>query len=192
MSENEKETESMDTGSTQGQASRLAETTKEYAAKCEAFAQTKFGNAVIAFVNFEKNIVPYTLQIFFVLGVVAAWVAAIMVLFGAGGMAFTDRLVTAIALLVAGPFVIHYLLEILKYAFVKIAMPLWDKLVIRFLVNVLPESLPFFLERVMKAVDIALDGTVVVFMAVAGVLKGVLWLPKTLCQRLARWCAPAD
>ena len=35
--------------------------------------------------------------------------------------------------------------------------------------------------------DAIIDGIATVAMSVAAVLKGVLWLPKTLCQRLGRW-----
>ena len=103
-----------------------------------------------------------------------------------------SRLLLGIVCVVAGPFVLHYLLEILKYVFFAICVPIWDKLVIRYFVNLLPELFPFLLERFMKYVDITLDGAVVVIMAVAGVLKGIVWLPKTLGQRLEKWCSASD
>ena len=176
---------------TQGQENKLDETTRKYAAKYDAFAQSCSGNAILGFVKFEKNIVPYTLQIVFVLSVLLAWVVGIAAIFGAGPLGegpFFSRLLLGIILVVAAPFVLHYLLEIIKYVFFAIAVPLWDKLVIRYAVNLVPEFFPFMLERTMKSIDIVLDGYVVVIMAVAGALKGVVWLPRALCQRLEKWC----
>ena len=176
---------------TQSQESKLDETTRKYAAKYSAFAQSNSGNAILAFIKFEKNFMPYTLQILFVLCVVILWAVGIAGIFGTGPFGsgpFLTRLLIGVALVVAGPLVLHYLLEIVKYVFVNIAVPLWDKLVIRFVVNVMPELFPFLLERFMKLIDIALDGGVVVIMAVAGALKGVVWLPRALCQRLEKWC----
>ena len=69
---------------TQGQENKLDETTRKYAAKYDAFAQSCSGNAILGFVKFEKNIVPYTLQIVFVLSVLLAWVVGIAAIFGAG------------------------------------------------------------------------------------------------------------
>ena len=187
---------SNDTGDTmQDQGNKLDETTRKYAAKYDAFAQSSSGNAILAFVRFEKNIMPYTLVILFLLGVVAIWGIGIAGIFGAGlfqGMPFMQRLLLGIVCVVAGPFVLHYLLEILKYVFFAILVPIWDKLVIRDLVNLFPELFPFLLERFMKYVDIVLDGAVVVIMAVAAVLKGIVWLPKTLAQRLEKWCSASD
>ena len=187
---------SNDTGNTmQNQGSKLDEATRKYAAKYDAFAQSSSGNAILAFLRFEKNIMPYTLEILFLLSVAVIWIIGIIGIFGAGpfeGMPFTWRLPLGVGCVVAGPFVLHYLFEIGKYAFFAIGVPLWDKLVIRYLVNLVPELFPFMLERFMKFIDIVLDGTVVIIMAVAGVLKGMLWLPTTLGQRLAKWCSAAD
>ena len=103
------------------------------------------------------------------------------------GENFIERLIAGLGVIVAGPFVIHYVLELVKYFWTNVAVPIWNKVVIRFFVNVLPEVLPFLLERFMRYIDILLDGMVAVIMTVAAVLKGVIWLPKTLCQRLGRW-----
>ena len=176
---------------TQVQENKLDETTRKCAAKYDAFAQSSSGGLILGFVKFEKNIMPYTLQILFVLSVVFAWAIGIAGIFGVGPLSefpFFVRLLAGLVLVVVGPFALHYLLEILKYVFFAVMVPLWDKLVIRYLVNLVPEFFPFMLERTMKSIDIALDGCVVVIMAVAGALKGVVWLPRALCQRLEKWC----
>ena len=175
----------------QKQENKLDETTRKCAAKYDAFAQSNSGGLILGFLKFEKNIVPYTLQIMFVLNVLIFWAIGIAGIFGVGPLGdfpFFMRLLAGLVLVVVGPFVLHYLLEVMKYVFFAIAVPLWDKLVIRYLVNLLPEFFPFMLERTMKFIDISLDGFVVVIMAVAGVLKGVVWLPRALCQRLEKWC----
>lgn len=84
------------------------------------------------------------------------------------------------------------------HVYEKVLVPIWETIVIRFLANVAPQILPFLYERFMKVVDIfvdrtgqgldaAIDAVVTVVMTIAAVLKGVLWLPMTLCQRLERW-----
>lgn len=174
-----------------GQAEKLDNVTNKLSSRYNAFAKSTCGTKVLEFVRFEKNIVPYTLQILFVFAVLAVWYVGIAGIFGSGpfaGAPFLDRFFIGLVLVVGGPFAIHYALELVKYVWTKIVVVLWDKIVIRFFVNVLPELLPFMTERFMKYVDILLDGLVVVIMTVAAVLKGVVWLPKKLCQRLGRWC----
>ena len=196
------------------QGNRLDETTQRYAGKYDAFAKTTTGNAILEFINFKRNLMPYTLQILFVAGVIVLWIFGIATLFGKGpiGASFTEIvektvngrevavpetdylscIILGLVFIVAGPFVLHYFFEAVKYVFLKIFVPLWEKLIIRFLVNVLPELAPFLLERIMRAIDITLTGIVAIIMTIAAVLKGVVWLPKVLCQRLDKWCKTAD
>ena len=175
--------------------SGLDATTTKYSERFDKFSKSKSGNVIVDFVSFKTNLVPYTLVILYIGGVCLAWLSGLGAIVNVGPLAtpgteLGDRIVTilkGLALIVAAPFVIHYLLELVKYIFQKVLVPLWNKIVIHFLVNVLPELLPFMFERFMKFIDLALDGMVAGTMAVAAVLKGVVWLPKTLCQRLGRW-----
>lgn len=171
-------------------------------------AKAGFGRTVLAFINFEKNLMPYTMQILFVLIVIGLWAYGAMSLID-GIAAKVDnpnmdcglvgKIVQFLLIIPLAPFVVHYALEnlhyvlqFLKHLYFKVIVPLWEKLVLRFVVNVLPELFPFAQERLMKAVDICLDGLVVIFMAVAGLLKSVVWLPKMLGQYLEKWYEKMD
>lgn len=173
--------------------SKLDATAAKYAESFDKFSKSKWGNVVLDFVAFKRNLVPHTHSILYVLTTLAIMLNGLGVIANAGpfanmvGNGFIERLFVGVAMIVAGPFVIHYVLEIVKYLWINVVVPIWNKVVIRFFVNVLPELLPFLLERFMKWIDILLDGLVTVNMTVAAVLKGVIWLPKTLCQRLGRW-----
>jgi hypothetical protein len=173
--------------------SKLDATAAKYAESFDKFSKSKSGNVVLDFIAFKRNLIPHTLTILYVLGVLAIVLNGLGVIVKAGPLAdmvgdnFIERLIAGLIVIVAGPFVIHYILEIVKYLWPNVIVPIWNKVVIRFFVNVLPEVLPFLLERFMKWIDILLDGLVTIIMTVAAVLKGVIWLPKTLCQRLGRW-----
>ena len=187
------------------QTNNLDETSPNYANKAESFANSPFKKVVLEFANFKRNLVPYTIQIAFLIGVGLLWISCVTGLFGEGLLAdyfgqvpphaefgaalkiICMRTIGCLIVFVASPFVIHYILEVVKYLFVNVVMPLWEKIVIRFLVNVLPELAPFMLERFMRAIDISLAGSVAIIMTVTAVLKGVVWLPKSLCQCLDRW-----
>ena len=173
--------------------SKLDATAAKYAESFDKFSKSKSGNAVLDFITFKRNLVPYTLIIIYVLSTLFVVLSGLGIIVHAGPFAdmagenFIERLIAGLGVIVAGPFVIHYVLELVKYLWTNVAVPIWNKVVIRFFVNVLPEVLPFLLERFMRYIDILLDGMVAVIMTVAAVLKGVIWLPKTLCQRLGRW-----
>lgn len=187
------------------QPNNLGQAAPGRASKVEPCTNSPFRKAVCDFANFKRNLVPYTLQIALMLGVAAVWYSCIRGLFGEGelidppdlvppnaefGIAckiVCMRTVKCLLYFVAAPFVIHYGLEVAKYLFVNIVVPLWEKIVIRFLVNALPELLPFTLERYMRFIDICLAGCIAVIMTVSAVLKGLVWLPKSLCQCLDRW-----
>ncbi len=193
---------------TPAEESKLDAATMKCAEKIDAFAKTKSGNAFVDFLLFKRNLVPYTLQIGFVLAVLWIWwdeidsvIATISMAteateMGSSGGRAVGRIIGSIlragVVIVAAPFVAHYALEVLKYIFYKIGVPLWEKIVLRFFVGVLPEIFPFALERAMKAVDLGLDGLVALFMAVAALLKGMVWLPKMLGQYLEKWYEKMD
>lgn len=171
-------------------------------------AKAGFGRTVLAFINFEKNLMPYTMQILFVLLVIALWAYGTNELISGiaakiensnADCGLVGKVIQFLLIIPLAPFVVHYALEnlhyvlkFLKHLYFKVLMPLWEKLVLRFVANVLPELFPFALERLMKAVDICLDGLVVVFMAIAALLKSVVWLPKTLGQYLEKWYEKMD
>ena len=214
-------------GETTNRGNKLAAVTAKYAESFESFSNSKSGNLILDFVLFKRNIVPYTIQIIYVLGVAAAWLVAIAGLIGKGpvGAYFSEMvkktvgdqttftmevsyiksIVVSLLIFVFAPFVLHYVLEIVKFfwrfvvhVYEKVLIPIWETIVIRFFANVAPQILPFLYERFMKLVDIvvdrvgpgldaAIDAVVTVVMTIAAVLKGVIWLPMTLCQRLGKW-----
>ena len=190
--------------------------TNKYTEGFEKFSSSKSGNVILDFALFKRNLVPHTLQILFLLGVAAAWVVAVLGILGQGPIGamcvemvtkdgnpvmsfnFLKALGIGAAIIVFGPFIIHYALEVIKYVFEKILAPLWNALIIRFLVNLLPQLLPFLFERCMKLIDVvvikvdpfleAVIGLgIAASVAVVSVLKGVVWLPKKICQRIGRW-----
>ncbi len=198
-----------DEATTNGE-NKLDAATAKCVAGFESFSNSKCGNLILDFVMFKRNIVPYTLQILYVLFVVLAWVAGIAGIFDKGPIgdfapSYGLSLVVSLLVIVFAPFILHYLLEIVKFlwgfvlhVYEKVLIPIWLTLVVRFFANVAPQILPFMYERFMKVVDIgidklapaldaAIDGAVAIAMAIAGVFKGILWLPKTLCKRLGRW-----
>ena len=169
--------------------------TSKYGERFDKFSKSKSGKAIVDFVLFRTNLLPCTLPILYLVLVAIAWGFGFVCIVNAGPFSSLDAraVLNGIALIVAAPFAVHYLLELVKYVFLKVFVPLWEKIVLRFLVNVLPELLPFLFERFMKFIDIVLDGLVAATMVVAAVLKGVVWLPKTLCRRLGRWAeTPLD
>ena len=208
-------------------ASKLDVVTAKYAEGFESFSNSKSGNLILDFVMFKRNIVPYTLQILYVLSVVFVWLVGIAGLIGKGPIggyfsqvverkvngtpetvvevSYFQSLICSIAIIVFAPFVLHYVLEIVKFLwgfvlhiYEKVLIPIWQTIVIRFFANVAPQILPFLYERFMKVVDICIDragpvidavidGVVAIAMTIAAFLKGVIWVPYTLCQRLARW-----
>lgn len=190
----------------------LAETTSGSANQHGSAKKTTRGKMFLEFADFKRNLIPYTLQIAFGIGLFVCWGICILGLFGEGpliGFPFFEtvgnnkeigavckiiglRTIGCLIVFAESPFVVHYALEVAKYLFVKVAVPLWDKLVIRFLVNVLPELAPFLLERFMRLIDITLAGLIAIFVTVSAVLKGIVWLPKSLCQCLDRWCKKSD
>lgn len=198
--------------------------TDKYAEGFEKFSNSKSGNIILDFVLFKKNLVPYTLQIVFVLAVLFCWIVAVQGILGQGVIGascveftqksdgstvqsfnFIKAVGISVGLFIAAPFVIHYALELVKFiwrflvhVYERVLVPLWNTLVLRFFANVMPQILPFLYERFMKAVDIclskldplldaAIGAFLAVFMNVAAVLKGVLWLPKKVCVFLGRW-----
>ena len=195
---------------TTNRENKLDAVTAKYAESFENFSKSKSGNLILDFVMFKRNIVPYTLQILFVLFVAVSWIVGIAGIFGKGPIGdscpqYGVSLLVSLLVIVFAPFVLHYILEIVKFlwgfvihVYEKVLIPIWQIIVIRFLANVAPQILPFLYERFMKVVDIfvdrtgqgldaAIDAVVTVVMTIAAVLKGVLWLPMTLCQRLERW-----
>ena len=201
---------------------QLETLTNKYTASFEKFSNTKSGNVIVDFVLFKRNIVPYTLQIVFVLGVVATWIVAVLGVLGQGpigefcaatgnGKSFDllRSIGISVGLFVFAPFVLHYVLELVKvlltfagHVYEKILVPIWNTLFVRFFANVAPQILPFLYERFMKAIDICMskldplldvliDGIATVFMAVAAILKGVIWLPKLVCRRIGKWLNPS-
>ena len=210
------------------QGTKLETVTGKCKERFETFANSKSGNLILEFVTFKRNIVPYTLQILYIAIVIVAWLVGILGLIGKGpigaecthevikdGKAFLElnyfsSLGIGLGVIILAPFIVHYLLEIVKFiwkfvlhCYAKVMIPLWDTIVLRYFVNVLPQILPFMLERFMKFVDICvdragsffdaiIDGIAVVAMSVAALIKGALWLPMTLCQRLEKWAKKGD
>ena len=210
------------------QGTKLDAVTGKCTERFETFANSKSGNLILEFVTFKRNIVPYTLQILYVAIVIVAWLVGILGLIGKGPIGaecthevirdgkefmevnYASSLGISIGVILLAPFIVHYLLEIVKFlwkfvlhCYAKVLIPLWETIVLRYLVNVLPQILPFTLERFMKFVDICvdrsgsffdaiIDGITVVAMSIAALLKGALWLPMTLCQRLERWAKKGD
>lgn len=206
---------------------KLDAVTAKYAESFESFSNSKSGNLILDFVMFKRSIVPYTLQILYVLCVALAWLAGIAGLIGKGPIgdyfsqlvektvdgktsmvlevSYVRSLIASILIIVFAPFVFHYVLEIVKFlwgfilhVYEKVLIPIWQTIVIRFLANVAPQIFPFLYERFMKVVDIVvdragpaldavIDGIVAIAMTIAALLKGLIWLPYTLGQRLARW-----
>ena len=162
-------------------------------------AKPTFVQLMVEFLQFKRSLIPYTLHVLLAVFVLVGWYYSIAGLFGEGGLAgffgttyegmkFAEaakliaiRTIGCLGFFLAWPFVVHYVLAALRYVFLSVVRPLWEKLVIGFCVNVLPD---FATDRFMKSVDVAIAGFSVVFMSAAAVLKGVLWLPKTLCQAL--------
>ncbi len=195
--------------------SKLDAVTSKYSDQFDRFSKSKSGNIVVDFLLFRRNIVPLTLSILFVLGVLVEWIIGIAGLIGKGpiGSWFSELVdkevivkgkaetistlevnylscfIVGIILIVVSPFVVHYVLELVRYLWIKVVVPLWEKVVIRFFVNVMPEIFPFLFERFMKFVDIMLDGLIAVIMIIVALVKGVIFIPKSLCQRFSKWVA---
>lgn len=111
----------------------------------------------------------------------------------------------SVGLFVFAPFVLHYALELCKvlwkfalHVYEKVLVPIWNTLVICFLANVVPQVLPFLCQRFMKAVDILmgkldplLDAVIDLLVAasttVIALVKGCVWLPMHICQRIGKW-----
>lgn len=112
----------------------------------------------------------------------------------------------ALVLVVLAPFVFHYILELVKkvvwpllvHVYEKVLLPIWNTLIVRFLANVFPQVLPFLYERAMRVVDILVDrlgaflDAVIdlfgaAFVTLVTVVKGIVWFPKVICQRLNKW-----
>lgn len=164
-----------------------------------AASKPTFVQLMVEFLQFKRSLIPYTLHVLLAVLVLFGWYHSIAGLFGEGelagffgityeGMKFAEaakiiviRTIGCLIFFVAWPFVVHYFLAAFRYVFLSVVRPLWEKLVIGFGVNVLPD---FATDRFMKFVDVVIAGFSVVFMTAAAILKGVLWLPKTLCQAL--------
>ena len=119
---------------------------------------------------------------------------------------FVQAVVIGVGVFVVAPFVLHYVMELitkviwpfLVHVYEKVIVPIWNTLVVRFLANVLPQVFPFGYERSMKFIDICVNKLepfldAVIDLMVAGsvtmiaMLKGFVWIPKKLCQRLEKW-----
>ena len=188
---------------------QIDEFTSKYTEGFEKFSKSQSGNLVLDFILFKRNLIPCTLQIVFILGVVAAWIVAIMGIFGQGPLgslpSFLTRLGVCLVLFAFAPFVLHYALELVKvlwrfvvHVYEKVLVPLWNTLVVCFFANVAPQVLPFLYQRFMKLVDIVvnkvdplldavIDMIVALSMTIIALLKGCLWLPKRICERIAKW-----
>ena len=192
----------------ENESSNFDSTTPTTVDQCALFKNAAWGKVFLEFADFKRNLIPYTLQIAFGIGLLVCWGFCICGFFGEGpliGYPFFEtvgnnkeigvvckiiclRTIGCLIVFTTSPFVVHYALEVAKCLFVKVAVPLWDKLVIRFLVDVLPELAPFLLERFMRLIDITLAGLISIIVTVSAVLKGIVWLPKSLCQCLGKWC----
>ena len=198
--------------------------TARYAEGFENFSSSKYGNLILDFAMFKRNILPYTLQVLYALTVIVAWLVSLAGLIGKGpigdmittygttsdrkpmtDVAYFKSFLVSVLVIVLAPFVLHYVFELVKiiwrflvHVYEKVLVPIWQTIVIRFFANVFPQILPFVYERFMKVIDIVIDrigpmcdavidGVIAVAMTIAAVLKGVVWLPKSVCQRLARW-----
>ena len=188
--------------------------TDKYTEGFEKFSNSKSGNIILDFILFKRNLLPYTLQIIFILGVIAAWIVAILGILKRGPIGlffpnFIESVGVSAVVFVFAPFVVHYVLELLKvlcksfwrfvlHVYEKVLTPAWNILVIRFLANVAPQIFPFLYERFMKAIDIgvckleplldAVSGMIVAMsVTLIAVLKGIVWLPKKVYQCLGRW-----
>lgn len=203
---------------------KIDEITNRYTESFERFSSSKSGNIILEFILFKRNLLPYTLLILNALCVLAAWAVAIMGIFAQGPIGeyckdriekdgkfdtsfnFIKAVVIGVLIFVVAPFVVHYVLELVKkvvwpllvHIYQKVLVPVWNTLIVRFLANVLPETVPFVYERIMKVVDILInrldqslgaqiDVMVAFSVTFIAMLKGVVWLPKKLCQRLAKW-----
>ncbi|MGN0827130.1 MAG: hypothetical protein ACI4QD_04260 [Kiritimatiellia bacterium] len=191
--------------------------TSKYTEGFGKFSKSQSGSVVHDFITFKRNLVPHTLTILFVLVVAILWIFAVLGIFGQGPIgdfcsgSYLLTVGVSVATFVFAPFVVHYVLELYKvlWAFVlhvyeKVLVPIWNTLVISFMANVAPQVLPFLYQRFMKAIDIfmgkldpLLDTVIGLFiagsMAIIAVVKGCLWLPKNICQRIGKWLnKPAD
>lgn len=159
---------------------KLDAATAKYAEGYEQFAKSKSGNLIVDFVMFRRNIVPHTLTILYVGGVLAAWLVAVVGIIGKGPVGqmctrmvenkngemassfdFIQALSMGIAIILTAPFILHYALEIVKFLwgfaihiYRKVLIPLWETVVLRFFVGTLPKALPALLERSRKVLDI--------------------------------------
>ena len=161
------------------QGTKLDSVTGKCTERFETFANSKSGNLILEFVTFKRNIVPYTLQILYVAIVIVAWLVGILGLIGQGPIGaectqevirdgkefmevnYATSLGISIGVILLAPFIVHYLLEIVKFlwkfvlhCYAKVLIPLWETIVLRYFVNVLPQILPFTLEQFMKFVEI--------------------------------------
>ena len=212
----------MDSTENQNGETKIDEITNKYTESFERFSNSKSGNIILEFILFKRNLMPYTFQIVYILGVLAAWVIAIMGVFAQGPIGayctryveeggkeqfnFIQAAVIGVGVFIVAPFVLHYVMELitkviwpfLVHVYEKVIVPIWNTLVVRFLANVLPQIFPFGYERMMKSIDICVNklepflDTVIDLMAAGAVtlvalLKGVVWLPKKLGQRLEKW-----
>ena len=211
---------------------RIDALTSRYTEGFERFSQSQSGNVVLDFILFKRNLVPCTLQIVFILGVVGAWIIAVMGIIGQGPIGdfchtmvvkdgknvasfnFLQALGISVAVFVFSPFVLHYVLELIKvlvkllwkfvlHVFEKVLVPLWNTLVVCFFANVAPQVLPFLYQRFMKVIDIfvnkldpmldaMIDMGVSFAMTVITLVKGCLWLPQRICLRIGRWLDRSD
>lgn len=214
----------MESTENQNGETKIDEITSKYTESFERFSNSKSGNIILEFILFKRNLMPYTFEIVYVLGVLAAWAIAIMGIFAQGpiGTYCTEQIskdgkdvasfnfvlaaVIGVGIFVVAPFALHYVMELitkviwpfLVHVYEKVAVPIWNTLVVRFLANVLPQIFPFVYERTMKFIDICINklepflDAVIDLMAAGAVtlialLKGVVWLPKKLGQRLEKW-----
>lgn len=216
----------MDSTESQNGETKIDEITNKYTESFERFSNSKSGNIVLEFILFKRNLMPYTFQIVYVLGVLAAWVVAIMGIFAQGPIGayctqyndkggssfnFVQAVIIGVGVFVVAPFALHYVMELitkviwpfLVHVYEKVMVPIWNTLVVRFLANVLPQMFPFGYERTMKFIDICINKLepfldAVIDLMVAGavtmiaMLKGFVWLPGKLGQRLGKWVDKAN
>ena len=219
----------MDSTQAQNREIKIDEITNKYTESFERFSNSKSGNVVLEFILFKRNLMPYTFEIVYVLGVLVAWAIAIMGIFAQGPIGayctkiiekdgkdvtsfnFILAVVIGAGIFVVAPFALHYVMELitkviwpfLVHVYEKVMVPIWNTLIVRFLANVLPQIFPFGYERTMKFIDICIDKLepfldAVIDLMVAGsvtmiaMVKGFVWLPGKLGQRLGKWVDKAN
>ena len=218
-----------DAGIAQNREIKIDEITNKYTESFERFSNSKSGNVVLEFILFKRNLMPYTFEIVYVIGVLVAWAIAIMGIFAQGPIGayctkiiekdgkdvtsfnFILAVVIGAGIFVVAPFALHYVMELitkviwpfLVHVYEKVMVPIWNTLIVRFLANVLPQIFPFGYERTMKFIDICIDKLepfldAVIDLMVAGsvtmiaMVKGFVWLPGKLGQRLGKWVDKAN